>query len=173
MLKQIPKMILDSQNCLDSHAEVIGTPDSPPHTSDAISPLDEEAFEFLAANKLCIDQLFYSSSTSSDATSIPAEHDIRLSAAQTRCLDHLVFDRWALPDGPAGFQLQGRANLLQHIADPLVLQPITIDRHMFEEPAVPEQVKVIQLTSLEIGTRSFWSWGTGSISLSQIHVLYI
>jgi hypothetical protein len=150
MPKQIPEMILDSQNSLDSRAEVIGTPDSPPHTSDATSPLDEEAIEFLAANKLCTDQLFYSSSTSSDATSIPAEHDIRFSAAQARCLDRLVFDRWALPDGPAGFQLQGPANLLQHIADPPVLQTTIIDRHMFEEQAVPEQVEVIQPTSLEI-----------------------
>jgi hypothetical protein len=116
MPKQIPEMILDSQNTLDPRAEVARVPDSSTHTikqqlhpepqtyprplphtpkqnsitavpddlvgdepselsdddssssSDATTPLDVEAFKFLAGNKLCAAQLFYSSNGLSDGS---------------------------------------------------------------------------------------------------------
>lgn len=68
-------------------------------------------------------------------------------AAQTRCLDRLVVDRRALPDG---FQLQGPVNLLHQAARLPIPEPIVVARQLFEEAVIPEQGEAIQRSGLEI-----------------------
>jgi len=97
------------------------------------------------------------SSSSSDATSAPnvqLDKSLRFTVAQNRCLDRLIFDRRALPDG---FQLQGLAVLFQQVAFQLVPEPVILNapepiiiniQHLAE--ANSKQNNAAQPTSMEI-----------------------
>ena len=73
---------------------------------------EPQVMTFPSRGFLGLDHLMNSSS-SIDATSEPVllnKENLQFVAAQSICLDRLVFDRRALPDG---FQLQGPAALFQ------------------------------------------------------------
>lgn len=64
-----------------------------------------------------------------------------------QCLNHLVFDRRALPDG---FQLQGPTNLLESQSALAIRDPILINRDSFSEAANSVQKVDEQHKGLEI-----------------------
>ena len=89
------------------------------------------------------------SSSSCDATSGPIllnKENLQFVAAQSICLDRLVFDRRALPDG---FQLQGPAALFQQPDIQPAAEPIIINKQVLAQAAIPEQ-SANQITGLEI-----------------------
>lgn len=89
------------------------------------------------------------SSSSIDATSEPVllnKENLQFVAAQSICLDRLVFDRRALPDG---FQLQGPVALFQQPDIQPAAEPIIINKQVLAQAAIPEQ-SANQITGLEI-----------------------